>query len=170
MDIILLNQNQIDINTIEKKAYKVRALIKNELDEILICHYAGVYMLPGGKIQPNETIEMALFRELKEETGILFTNDVLLNSFTLQYVMEDYIEKGIHKYLETTYYYLEIPSTTKIIPANLSENERKYNFKIEWATVSKIEEILKNNKVNNRRIPYYNKELKIVLDYFIKEK
>ena len=170
MNIILLNQNKIDINTIEKKAYKVRILIKNELDEILICYYAGVYMLPGGKIQPNETTEMALFRELKEETGILLANDFQTKSFKLQYVMEDYIEKGIHKYLETVYYYLEIPSSTKIIPANLSENEKKHNFKIEWTPISKIEEILKNNQVDNRRIPYYNKELKIVLDYFIKEK
>ncbi len=42
-------------------------------------HLTGIYGIPGGKIQPNETMAEAAVRELKEETGLVTTvNDLEL--------------------------------------------------------------------------------------------
>ena len=54
----------------QKVKDKVRAVILNNDGRALLVKYAGLYMLPGGKIDENETEKEALRREILEETGI----------------------------------------------------------------------------------------------------
>lgn len=37
---------------------------------------AGKWVFPGGKCEKQEDVIQALYRELKEETGLTFTNDM----------------------------------------------------------------------------------------------
>ncbi len=54
----------------------VAAIIRNEDDKILIAQrnykkaQGGLWEFPGGKIEPNESKEDAIVREIKEEMGI----------------------------------------------------------------------------------------------------
>jgi 8-oxo-dGTP diphosphatase len=83
------------------------AIIQNPEKAVLILkHKIGKWLLPGGKIQKNESWLEALKREIKEETGI--------TQFKIKKILD--IDSWIEN--ETGYYVVtfvaEIPETYKI--------------------------------------------------------
>lgn len=70
----------------------VGAVIENENNEILCALRSqnmsspGFWEFPGGKIEPNETINEALIRELKEELNcIVEPENEIFNDYTHEY-------------------------------------------------------------------------------------
>lgn len=55
------------------------AILTNSKGEVLLgkrksSYKAGTYGLPGGRVNPNETVEQAIIREVEEETGMNHLN------------------------------------------------------------------------------------------------
>ena len=75
----------------------VAAVIKDENEKILITQrnlkkaQGGLWEFPGGKIEPNETCENAIVREIKEELDI----DIEVKSYLSEKVF-NYPEKDIN--------------------------------------------------------------------------
>ncbi len=57
--------------------------------------FIGYWALPGGRMDPGETIEQTIVREVKEETGL----DV-----TIVRKIGEYVEKGVKDEIEYEYY------------------------------------------------------------------
>jgi 8-oxo-dGTP diphosphatase len=57
--------------------------------------FVGYWALPGGRMDPGETIEQTIVREVKEETGL----DVTIVS-----KVGEYVEKGIKDDVDYEYY------------------------------------------------------------------
>ncbi len=76
------------------------AIIPYPGDKILLIKrntkpFVGYWALPGGRMDPGETIEQTVIREVKEETGL----DVAIVR-----VIGEYVEKGIKDDIEYEYY------------------------------------------------------------------
>jgi 8-oxo-dGTP pyrophosphatase MutT (NUDIX family) len=55
----------------------IKVIIQNKLDEVLLLKHAkGYWDFPGGRVQQNEDPMMALYREVKEETGLVNLVDI----------------------------------------------------------------------------------------------
>jgi 8-oxo-dGTP diphosphatase len=57
--------------------------------------FVGYWALPGGRMDPGETVEQTIVREVKEETGL----DVAIVR-----VIGEYVEKGVKDDVEYEYY------------------------------------------------------------------
>lgn len=65
-----------------------KLLITKRYDD---AHLGGLWEFPGGKLEPKETFEQCLVRELREELGIEVTVSELVESVT-----HDYPGKTVH--------------------------------------------------------------------------
>jgi NAD+ diphosphatase len=71
-------------------------VIFNENNEILVSKRAieprkGTYDLPGGFVEPNETVEDAVIREMSEETTLTIDKTHILASYALEYLENVYV-------------------------------------------------------------------------------
>jgi 8-oxo-dGTP diphosphatase len=57
--------------------------------------FKGYWALPGGRMDPGETIEQTIIREVKEETGL---------NVTIVSRVGEYVEKGVKDDVEYEYY------------------------------------------------------------------
>ena len=76
------------------------AIIPFPEDKILLIKrntrpFVGYWALPGGRMDPGETVEQTIVREVKEETGL----DVIIVG-----KVGEYIEKGVKDDIEYEYY------------------------------------------------------------------
>lgn len=136
------NLSELEINNI---VTRVKALIINSNNQILLGHSYCEYQFPGGHVENNEKLIPALKRELLEETGLIYDIDnitpfVLLNRYYKEYPTKEKNTKII------IYYYIiksdEVPNLSK---THLTEEEKDGNFKLRYVPLDIVEDVLKEN-------------------------
>lgn len=70
MKQILINEDDLKEEELDFSVIRVKALIVNSRQEILLAHNNGTYQFPGGHKEDSETMDECIVREIKEETGI----------------------------------------------------------------------------------------------------
>ncbi len=70
MKEIIINKDNLSDKDISDTVVRVKALIINSKQEILLAHNNNTYQFPGGHLDDKESLKDCLKREIKEETGI----------------------------------------------------------------------------------------------------
>lgn len=97
---------------------KARAILRNPRGELALTHEAafGIYVLPGGALEDEESVEEALRRELREETGCR-----VLRVRELGCVEEN---RAHSNSVHLSYYFVVDTDTETFTPSLTAEEER----------------------------------------------
>jgi ADP-ribose pyrophosphatase YjhB (NUDIX family) len=107
------------------------AIIPYPDDQILLIKrntrpFVGYWALPGGRMDPGETIEQTIVREVKEETGL----DVAVQS-----VVGEYVERGVKDAVD--YEYFPTCFVVKVVGGDL----RKQDSEIQQMQLFSLEKL-----------------------------
>lgn len=153
MYIKKFNPYGLTYRDIDRKVTHVKVLIFNSDSKILLCNVEGKYTFIGGHVEENETLTMALIRELKEETGIAL-NDQYFNPFIkIEKWNKNHFNTGKNCLSEIYYYSLYTDYIIDKEKMNLDNSEKNKNFFLEYMDVNEFYDYL------HYQINFLNSEL-----------
>lgn len=150
MKTIIINDDKLKEEDIERVVIRVKALLFNSSEKILLAYNNNTYQFLGGHVEEDEDMKLSLQREIKEESGISvnITDDAFLNIITYD---NNYFNTG-RKVKNIIYYYRvfsdDIPNFSY---TQYDVLEQKSDFDLFYIPFSDLAEFL-NHNINNGMI------------------
>lgn len=145
MKKVIVNVNNLGEEEITDFVTKVKLLLVNSNNELLLGYCHNEYQFPGGTQEYGENLMDTVKRELMEETGISLS-DSSLEPFALAVgYYKDWPLEGKNKKVEIYYYEIKMNELPNINKVNLTESEKEGNFELRYVSLYKVEEELNKN-------------------------
>ncbi len=97
----------------------------------------GLWALPGGFLDQNETLQNGALRELREETGLIIEESVLFGSLRAQRVFDDPHRSSRGRTITTAFHFELVPRET--LPAVVGGDDA---VNAEWVPLSKVRRVM----------------------------
>jgi 8-oxo-dGTP pyrophosphatase MutT (NUDIX family) len=132
-----------DLPLVERNA--VRVVILDEADRLLLLQvgelgnpeFGTAWELPGGGIEPGETLAQAMMRELREETGIVIAAEQIAEPTWRRDVLYDY--RGVRRLQHEVISAVRLHGPAPAIQSSLRVAFEKDDlFDARWWTVKEI--------------------------------
>ena len=145
MKSIITNEYNLTEDEMTETVKRVKALIINSNNEVLLGYSHHDYQFPGGHVEEGETLLQTVNREILEETGInLNINNKKPFACALGYY-KDWPEKGKNRKIEIYYFEIKTDKMPNLNNTSYTENEKEGNFQLRYIPLATIEEELKKN-------------------------
>ena len=161
---VIHNEDNLTLNDANKVTLRAKLIVENNNDEILICHMGVKYFLIGGHIDNDESDEQCLTREVAEESGVTLDFSNILPIASSNYINKDYPQNGDITYTNTNYYAIKYDLVPNIEMQNLTEEEKKENFKLMYIPKNKVINFLENTKEINATLSDTIMAIKVYLN------
>ena len=161
---VIHNEDNLTLNDANKVTLRAKLIVENNNDEILICHMGVKYFLIGGHIDNDESDEQCLTREVAEESGVTLNFSNILPIASSNYINKDYPQNGDITYTNTNYYAIKYDLVPNIEMQNLTEEEKKENFKLMYIHKNEVINFLENTKEINATLSDTIMAIKVYLN------
>lgn len=161
---VIHNEDNLTLNDANKVTRRAKLIVENNNDEILICHMGVKYFLIGGHIDNDESDEQCLTREVAEESGVTLDFSNILPIASSNYINKDYPKNGDITYTNTNYYAIKYDLVPNIELQNLTEEEKKENFKLMYIPKNEVINFLENTKEINATLSDTIMAIKVYLN------
>ncbi len=149
MKEILYNDDKLSALEIDEVVIRVKALLINSKQEIMLGYANKTYQFLGGHLEVDETLEECLIREVQEESGIILDQECLQPLLKTVYYTRNYRNTGKNRENDIYFYVVKTDATEQLDKTNYTKMEEKGNFGIRRIHLDKIEEILKKSIPDN---------------------
>ena len=145
MKKIIVNNDNLKEEDITEVVKRVKVLLINSNDEILLGYEHNDYQFPGGHVEDDESLIDTVKREIKEEVGIdLNIDNIEPFAVSIGY-WKDWPLKGMNR--KTEIYYFEIKSDIKpdLDNTNYTNHEKEGKFELRYIPLDNVENVLEEN-------------------------
>jgi len=148
MRTLIDNKNNLTMNDITDETVRVKALIVNKENEILLGYSFGEYQFPGGHVEAEETLNECLTRELMEEAGMEIDTSELEPFMLLEHFTKDWPEVGNNRLSKIYYFVVETEEEINLNKTNYTIEETIGNYELRFIPLEYVEELLiKNSEI-----------------------
>ena len=142
---IIKNRNNILDEDITKVITRVKALIITSDNKILLGHSFCEYQFPGGHVEGNEELLLALKRELFEETGLDYDTTYLEPFVLLNKYLKDFPSNNENTKLVIYYYIIHDDRIPILANTNYTEEELDGNFSLRYIPLDIVKCVIQDN-------------------------
>jgi ADP-ribose pyrophosphatase YjhB (NUDIX family) len=166
MKLYTKNPNYIEEEDVTETIVRVKALIINSNNQLLMGYSKNMFQFPGGHLEPNESLTECLSREIKEETGIELNIDRIEPFALLDRYKKDHPTRGNNRLNKIYYFIINTDEEINYMNTNYTEHEKADDFKLEYVNLDDIESELKNNLEQHPETKTITEEiLEIIKEY-----
>lgn len=145
MITIINNKNKLSDKDMTEIVKRVKVLLINSNNDILLGYSHNTYQFPGGHVEDNETLIQAVNREVLEETGIeLNITNIEPFACAIGYY-KDWPVEGKNRKIEIYYYEVKTDEMPNLEKTEYTENEKDGNFELRYIPFSDVEDVLRKN-------------------------
>ena len=145
MKEIITNKDNLSDLDITEVVQRVKLLLINSSNEILLGYSHHNFQFPGGHVEDNESLIDTINRELKEETGIVL-NIKNIKPFAKRIgYYKDWPQIGKNRKIEIFYYEIKTDELPNLNNTNYTDNEKDGDFTLKYISLDEVEEVLKKN-------------------------
>lgn len=145
MKQVVFNKEGLTDDEIEMREQRVKVILRNSNDELLLCKVDGVYHFVGGHPE-KESIDDCAKREVKEETGIDMESESFTPFLELKEYKSDYFGTGKNGLATITYIDGRTDERFNYGKRDLDEKESEKEFILEYIKIGDVMRVLEANR------------------------
>ena len=146
MKTIIYNNDNLTEKDVTETIIRVKILLTNSNNEILLGYSHNEYQFIGGHVEENEDLIQTIKREIKEETGIEININKIEPFIISKGYYKDWPEKNKNRKIEIYYYIINTDEKPNLNNTKYTDHEKDGNFELRYINLDNIEEELINNK------------------------
>ncbi len=161
MEVKIFNSDNISEESIKDKIIRVKALIVNSKNEILLGEAFGTIQFPGGHLEDNETLNEGLKREMLEETGMEIKG-IYEPFLVIKHFIKDKVGDN-NRSLEIYYFKIFTDEVFHKERIHLDDQETAGDFHLFYVPLKEVKKLLLKTINDNPRNELITEEMLIAL-------
>lgn len=145
MKTVVYNKDNLKLKEIDKVVTRVKALIINDSNDILLGYSCNNYQFPGGHLEKHEDLVEGLIREVKEETGMNISSCEIKPFMKITHLTKNYSYKGFNRKDDIYYYIVNTNKHINLKETSYTKLEEKGNYTLSRVKIDDVENLLIDN-------------------------
>lgn len=158
MKTIIYNKENVTEEELTRRVIRVKALLINSNNELLLGYSHDTYQFIGGHIEEGEDMIEGLKREVEEESGIILKDEKINPFFLRKKYLRNYPNESDISCYEYYYYTINTDRLPNLGNVNYTEAEKVGKFELRYIPLDQLEEEFEENKKVSERTAIVQEE------------